>query len=62
MTEDAICFDGSIESAKQIADALAPRSVEREMHNGRPRLVLEGKGAVAAVYVYPGEFVSTKTE
>lgn len=62
MHEDAIYFDGSLESAQAIADALAPRRVEHEIYNERPRLILEGRGMVDGVYVYPGEYVSTRSQ
>lgn len=62
MFENAICFDGSVESAQAIADALAPRRVRREIYNGRPRLILEGQGVIASVFVYSGEYVSTRED
>jgi hypothetical protein len=57
MTE-AILFDGTQESADEIARGVAPRSVTFNISDrGRPFLLMETGSPRLQAYVWPGEFV-----
>lgn len=60
--DNAIEFDGSQKSFEKIAAALPQRTITLEDYEVRQRLVMHGVGRYPTVYVYPGEWVSTRGE